>query len=117
MAVYVSALSANYLPKTGTPPPPQEAASLVLDSKFNKIYFYGGRSVNYQIDVYEFDLKAREWGKLSNSSWMSPGSRSNNFITMREESREIVIFGGDSDGGPTSDVWAYNIEDETVKST
>jgi len=47
---------------------------------------------------------------------MSPGSRSNNFITMREESREIVMFGGDSDGGPTSDLWAYNIEDEFVKS-
>ncbi len=72
--------------------PPQEVASLALDSKFNKIYLYRGRSMNYQSDVREFNLKTRKGGKLSNSSWMSPGSRLNNFITMREESTEIVLF-------------------------
>lgn len=115
LGVSVSALSTSYLPSTSTPPPPQKFASLALDSRSNILYFYGGSSSEYQSNIWEFDLNARKWAKLSNSSWMSPGQRLNSFITIREESREIVLFGGISDGGPTSEVWGYKIEDEAVK--
>jgi hypothetical protein len=115
--ISVNALLVSYLPKTGTPPPPQQAASLALDSKSNMLYFYGGTSKEKNANIWEFDLNSQKWGKLSNTSWMKPGLRLNNFMTVREQSREIVLFGGNSDGGPTSEVWSYNIEDEAVKST
>ena len=92
--VSVNALSTSYLPKTGTPPPPQQAARLALDPTSRILYFYGGTSSEPNTDIWEFDLNARKWGRLNNSSWMSPGPRTNNFMTVREESREIVLFGG-----------------------
>jgi hypothetical protein len=113
----VSGLSTNYLPSTGSPPPPQEYSSLALDSKSNILYIYGGASIEDQSDIWKFDLNIRKWAKLSNSSWMSPGPRTDSFITILEESIEIILFGGISDGGPTSEVWGYRIEDEAVKST
>jgi hypothetical protein len=113
----VSALSSSYLPNTGTPPPPQQFSNLALDSKSNMLYIYGGTSIEHQSNIWKFDLQARKWVKLSNSSWMSPGPRTDSFITVLEERGQIVLFGGISDGGPTSELWTYEIEDESVKST
>jgi hypothetical protein len=113
----VSALSSSYLPNTGTPPPPQELSNLALDSKSNTLYIYGGTSSELQSNIWKFDFEARKWIKLGNSSWMSPGPRIDSFITVLEETGQIVLFGGISDGGPTSELWTYEIEDESVKST
>jgi hypothetical protein len=117
ISAVVSALSSSYLPKTGTPPPPQQFSSLAFDSKSNMLYIYGGVSIEDQSNIWKFDLEARKWSKLSNSSWMSPGPRTDSFITILEESREILLFGGISHDGPTSEVWTYEIEDEAVTST
>jgi hypothetical protein len=117
LGLSVNALSVRYLPNEGTPPPAQQRASLTFDSKSNILYFYGGISIEYQSNILRFDLNARKWTQLNNSSWISPGQRYNGFITIREESGEIILFGGISDNGPTLGVWNYKKVDEAVKST
>jgi hypothetical protein len=56
LLAYVSALSVNYLPESGSPPPRRELPGLAQDSTANKVYIYGGRSQDIYGDLWEFDI-------------------------------------------------------------
>jgi hypothetical protein len=45
---------------------------------------------------------------------MKPGVRSSPYLTMLEESKEIVLLGGDTESGPISDLWLYDLDSEIV---
>jgi hypothetical protein len=110
---YVEALSSSHIPKTGTPPNQRELSGLAYDSSSNKIYIYGGRLESFFDDMWEFDLTSKSWTEI-HSPGMNPGARSRPFMTMLENSREILLFGGDTKNGPISDVWVYDLSSETV---
>ena len=75
---------------------------------------YGGRSEYIHNDLWEFDLSTKLWNEIRSVSAMNPGARSGAYMTVLEESRQILLFGGDTVDGPISDVWLYDIEGETV---
>jgi hypothetical protein len=116
LSAYVGALSVSYIPETGTPPPRRALSGLVYDasSSSNKVYIYGGRSEVIYGDMWEFDLTKKTWSEMHPASVMKPGARSSPFLTMLEESRQIVLFGGDTESGPISDVWVYDLDSEIV---
>jgi hypothetical protein len=109
----VEALSSSYIPSTGTPPDQRELSGLVYDSSSQKVYIYGGRSNSFYSDMWEFDLTSKTWTEM-HSPGMNPGARSRPFMTMLEDSREILLFGGDTNSGPISDVWLYDLSGEIV---
>ncbi len=59
-------------------------------------------------------ISTKTWNEIHPVSVMSPGDRSGPYLTVLEESRQIVLFGGDTKKGPISDVWLYDIESEIV---
>ena len=111
---YVLALSVSYVPETGTPPPPRQKTVIAYDSYDNKAYIYGGRSNVIHDDIWEFDLNTKTWLEIHPPNGLKPGKRSSSYLVMLEKSREILLFGGDTEVGPISDVWLYDIGSETV---
>ncbi len=49
-------------------------------------------------------------GRNTSATIISPGGRASACLTVFEDSREIVPFGGNSESGPVSDVWVYDIQ-------
>jgi hypothetical protein len=114
LSTYAEALTVSYVPKTGTPPPGRELSGFAHDSTYNKVYIYGGRSQIFHNDLWEFDLTTNTWEEIHPASIIGPGNRANTFITVLEDSRQIVLFGGNNDSGPISDVWVYDLDSEVV---
>lgn len=115
ISLYTSALSVNYFPKSGTPPPQRELPGVAYDS--NKLYIYGGRSEVIHGDMWNFDLSNESWSEIHPASVINPGPRSGAYLTILkgEEARQMVLFGGDAISGPVSDVWLYDMNSEMVK--
>jgi hypothetical protein len=107
-------ISVSYFPKTRTPPSPHEVAGLAFDSASRKVYIYGGRSEIKHIDMWEFDLATNMWKEIQPATPLNPGARSDAFITVLEDTRQLVLFGGDAEGGPISDIWVFDLDSETV---
>jgi hypothetical protein len=106
----------DYVPKSGTPPPARELPGLTFDSKENKVYIYGGRSGAIHGDMWEFDINNEFWNEIHPASVINPGARSAAYLTiLEEEYRQMVLFGGDTKNGPVSDVWIYDMDNQTVK--
>lgn len=114
LSINVEALTVSYVPKTGTPPPRRELSGFAYDSTKDKVYIYGGRSEIIYKDFWEFDLTSKIWEEIHPASVNTPGARSSPFITILEESRQVVLFGGNSETGPISDVWIYDLDAEIV---
>jgi hypothetical protein len=104
----------NYVPESRTPPPRRELSGVAYDSAENKVYIYGGRAEGLYGDMWEFDLTDMTWNELHPSSVFKPGPRSAAHLAILEESRKIVLFGGNTESGPISDVWLYDIDSENV---
>ena len=111
---YSEAFKVSYVPETGTPPSRRELSGLVYDSNTAKVYVYGGRSQVIHEDMWEFDLSTNIWKEMHPASVMRPGPRSGAYLTMLEDSGQIVLFGGDTESGPISDVWLYDLDSEIV---
>ncbi len=109
-----SAISVGFIPQTGTPPPPRSQAGLALNRNGEKLYLYGGKSDYRFDDMWEFDLNSNIWSEIHPASVLKPGPRSSPFITSLKDEDKIVLFGGDTSAGPISDVWLYDIENQSV---
>jgi hypothetical protein len=110
----VISISVKHIPESGTPPSFRSFSVLTLDSRGNKLYMYGGKSEISYSDMWEFDLSTNQWAEIQPGSVLTPGIRSNTYLTTLEDQRKIVLFGGDLPTGPTSDVWLFDIENEYV---
>jgi hypothetical protein len=115
MSAYASAFLVSYVPETGTPPSLRALPGIVYCSSENKLYLYGGRKDVIYGDMWEFDLNSKIWSEIHPGSIMSPGPRYNTHLVMLEKSRQFVLFGGETESGPISDVWLYDIDSEIVK--
>ena len=114
MIRYGETISVKLIPETGSPPPFREVPGFTVDSQSSKLYVYGGGSEVKHSDMWEFDLNTQRWSQIHPGSIYNPGPRSDTFITALQDNKNIILFGGDTDNGPISDVWIYNIENETV---
>ena len=107
-------ISVKHIPESGTPPSFLSSSALTLDSMGNKLYAYGGRSEKEYGDMWEFDLSTNQLADIQPGSVLTPGMRSNAYLTTLEDRRKILLFGGNLPTGPTSDIWLYDIENESV---
>ena len=110
----VGAIDVKLVPKTGTPPSPRELPGFTVDSSSRKLFIYGGRLGNMYDDLWEFDLDTQRWTEIHPGVVLTPGPRSDAFMRVLQNQREILLFGGDTSTGPISDVWLYDIENESV---
>jgi hypothetical protein len=111
-------ISVSMIPNTGTPPSYRELPGFTHDPDHDKLYVYGGIKDSYLDDLWEFDLKSNTWNEIFYVTTISPGPRSNPqlvfFKDIKDGKDKILLFGGDSVRGPLSDLWEFDIENETV---
>lgn len=110
-----NSISISLNPLTGTPPSYRELPGLCLDSSSNKLYTYGGRYESLLDDMWEFDLSSNKWEQIFYTSTQSPGARSDPYLVFLPGSNKILLFGGDTAGGPVSDLWEFNIKNQSVR--
>lgn len=115
-ALYADALSVNLFPQSGTPPSPRELPGVTLDSLGKNLYVYGGISQIKHDDMWKYDLTSKRWSQIYAGSVLTPGRRSNAFMTALKDQQKLVLFGGDTSTGPASDVWVFDLENESVSS-
>ncbi len=60
--------------------------------------------------MWVFDLEANRWQEIFPWSVFTHGARSNAFMTVVEDQKKIVLFGGDVSSRPNSDLWVFVIE-------
>jgi hypothetical protein len=111
---FTLSISVEFIPRTGTPPSSREQAGLTIHALRRKLYLYGGKSDYRFDDMWEFDLNSNIWSEIHPASVLKPGPRSSPFITSLKDEDKIVLFGGDTSAGPISDVWLYDIENQSV---
>lgn len=111
---YSKSVSVEYIPQTRTPPSSRKQAGLTINPNGDKLYIYGGKSEYRFSDMWEFDLITKTWSEMHPVSILKPGPRSNAFITSFRDQRKIVLFGGDTSNGPISDIWLFDIENQSV---
>jgi hypothetical protein len=107
-------ISVNLIPETGTPPPPRELPGLTSDLSGRNLYIYGGASENKLSDMWKFNLESKRWTQIYPGSVLTPGLRSSPFMAALKNQPKLLLFGGDTPNGPSSDVWLYDIESESV---
>lgn len=110
----VDSISVGMIPKTGTPPSFRELPGITLSKSAQKIYIYGGRFETLLGDMWEFDLINNQWNEIHMSSTLNPGPRSEAYLFPIEATSKIVMFGGNSLTGPVSDLWEFDINNESV---
>ncbi len=108
------AVSVKLIPETGSPPSARQISGLTYDSDSRKLYIYGGRLANRFDELWSFDLLTQRWSEIHPSSTLSPGPRSDSYIKYLPGRGKILLFGGDTVKGPTSEVWLYDIARERV---
>jgi hypothetical protein len=112
----VEGLSAKMIPETGNPPSSREFPALTIaGTSSKKLYVYGGYGDSFADDMWEFDLSTSRWNELYPTSILTPGPRSQTFITPLRSQDKILLFGGNTKSGPVSDLWLYNIENQSVR--
>lgn len=111
---YVVGLSPSLIPETGSPPPVRDIPGFTYYSTGNKLYIYGGLSDIQLSDMWEFDLTTYKWREIHTISVSNPGPRSRSFMTTLEDKKKLVLFGGNTYNGPSSDLWEYDIVNQTV---
>jgi hypothetical protein len=65
-------------------------------------------------DLWEFDLTTKTWVEIYPPNMLLPGKRSNSYLIMLDNYRQIILFGGETEKGSISDVWLYDLDSEMV---
>jgi hypothetical protein len=115
LKVAVEGISAKLNPETGTPPSSRFLSSLTLNSMENKLYLFSGYDISYRDDFWEFDLKTQKWREIYPTSSVKPLPRKGSTIISLESERKILLYGGVTKYGPVSDLWLFDIEQESVR--
>jgi hypothetical protein len=110
----MATLSPYLIPETGSPPPVRDIPGFTYYPTGNKLYIYGGLSDIQLSDMWEFDLTTNKWREIRTISVLNPGPRSRSFMTTLEDRKKLVLFGGNTYNGPSSDLWEYDIVNQTV---
>ena len=62
----------------------------------------------------EIELETSRWTQIYPGSVLTPGLRSSPFMAALNNQPKLLLFGGNTPNGPSSDVWLYDIEGESV---
>jgi hypothetical protein len=112
----VYSINIESIPTTGTPPSKRQRSSLAYDKSSSSVFIYGGfEDMNeYYEDIWRFNLVSNTWEELISPSRLTPGPRVSSFMHVLEESRSILLFGGNTQKGPISDLWLLDIDNIMV---
>jgi hypothetical protein len=110
----VRSVSVRLRPETGNPPSARKFSAMTHDSIDQKLYIFGGISDRKLNDMWEFDLKTQRWAEIHSVSNFYPSPRSGSFLLRLKDKPKILLIGGDTSYGPIFDMWAYDIQDQSV---
>lgn len=112
----VDSIKIESIPPTGTPPSKRQRSSIAYDKSSSSVFIYGGFEdmSEYYEDIWRFDLVSNTWEELISPSRLTPGPRVSSFMHVLEESRSILLFGGNTQRGPISDLWLLDIDNIMV---
>ena len=83
----------------------------VYDAKTDRMIMFGGCSSGYgpcpQDDAWSLDVEAKEWNEIKPSG-SKPSGRSNPSL-VSDDSGRLILFGGRTGGGRSSDIWTLDI--------
>jgi hypothetical protein len=113
--VWSLALGANpswtQLHATGDPPPPRYHQSAIYDPAMNRMVVFGGVTSGFENDVWELSLNEPiHWHQITPLGNLPPNRRHHRAILDPVNNR-MLIFGGETDGGPLNDLWALSLGD------
>ena len=96
----------------GTLPAGRVDAPIVYDAPGRRLLMFGGQdAASPRNDVWEYSLDRREWTELNPSGTLPP-ARFGHTTVFDPVRRRLVLFGGQTSGF-FSDVWAYDISQNT----
>lgn len=110
----VQSVSVSMIPHTGTPPSYRVLPGFALSEVTNQLYIYGGRYSSHLEDMWRYDLATNTWHEIHFSSSVSPGPRTEAFLIALDNSRKLLLFGGNSKNGPVTDLWEFDIDNSSV---
>lgn len=109
----VKAVSVKLIPDSGTPPSYRDYPSITFNDYQNKLYILGGYYVSPKDDMWEFDIAKKTWREIYPTSSVNPLARyASTLISLGEK---ILLYGGITKYGPVSDLWLFDIEQESVR--
>ena len=115
----VKSIKVDSIPATGTPPSKRERSAMAYSASSSSVFVYGGfEDVNeYYEDIWRFDVSTNKWEELISPSRFTPGPRIAAFMQVLEDQKSILLFGGNTQKGPISDVWLLDIDNVMVTFT
>jgi N-acetylneuraminic acid mutarotase len=99
------------LSPTGTLPTPRGYLPAAWDPSSGRLVIFGGRTSNSDSDVLDdtwaYSPSANTWTNL-NPSGTLPSARSAAAMVYDPATQNLIMFGGETPGGPLNDTWAYD---------
>ncbi|CAG9310880.1 unnamed protein product [Blepharisma stoltei] len=107
----ITAWKIETIPEWGNPPNPRKLSSMIYDSNSNRIILFSGISDEgvYYDDIWSFNLDSSTWKELYPSNTNTPGPRIGAAIFFNEASNQVIIAGGKTLSGASSDVWSFDL--------
>ena len=98
-------------PSEGDPPAPRLDAPPVYDPAGRQILIFGGRGRSALNDLWAYSISTGRWMQI-NPSGGPPPTRFGHTTVFDAARRRLIVFGGQA-GGFFSDVWAYEIAENS----
>ncbi len=94
------------LTPTGNKPSPRSNPSLAYDPMGKKIFLFGGSTSNgASAEVWSYDLASNAWTKAQSAD--GPKARSSQATANDPTTGRVLIFGGGTSDGATTDIWEW----------
>jgi hypothetical protein len=100
------------LTPAGTKPLKRCLHEMVYDAAADRVILFGGCSSGFgpcpQGDFWAFDLKTNTWKELV-ATGAKPSPRSNPSLVYDAAGKRIMLYGGQTQGGVSNEVWSYDL--------
>jgi len=91
------------------PPPRRSHAAVEHNNKM--IVLFGEGQSGLLSDIWEYDPSNNSWEELPSGGTNVPAARKS--FTASVMDNKVIIVGGETDSGPSDEVWAYDIANNT----
>jgi hypothetical protein len=105
------------LDPVGTLPPGRDGQAMVYDQARATMILFGGTLAgtanagggpfNLASDMWEYDPETNAWTELHPTGGI-PAARCNHTMVYDDDSGQVIMFGGLTNGGVVNDTWAYD---------
>ena len=91
-----------------TKPSARSGHAMAYDSESDRSILFGGYSGSYEGDTWAYDYNTNTWTLVKASGPGTPPIRSQHTMAYDTESDRVILFGGQYEGTPLGDTWAYD---------